>query len=200
MPRPNAFVISQGNDTSGHARSWFLKKSASGKRQEAIWPWKNTLAKSIFKNPTVAILAKALLHPKHSHRTLARKKSKYPGIELYSLSGLKRILSKQGMQLVAKVQDDHELEYQVIGDYGRYPYTIGSVNYNGLTRKEQLEEAGFTPYVIATLFRQSPDTSLVDTEGLFWFDADGHKIWGCNMSSWFFVEGIPNQLFGKESI
>lgn len=104
------------------------------------------------------------------------------------------------MQTVASIQEDHEVAYEVTGDYGRYPYSVSGVKYEAVVNEQQLEQAGFTVNAIAKLFGRTATKSLENTKGLFWFEVEGHKIWGCNETIWYYVEGVPNQLFGRKSV
>jgi hypothetical protein len=112
------------------------------------------------------------------------------------LNELSQFLSAQGIEIVLRIHNNHVLAFEVISDLGRYPFSVDGVHYETIVKAEQLAQAGFSVNTIATLFDRRASTTLKNTRGLFWFDADGHKIWGCHATRWYFVEGIPNEVFG----
>jgi hypothetical protein len=129
-----------------------------------------------------------------------KPQSTCPETVTHCLTQLKEILSERGMEIVDKIQEERELEYRLTSDYGRYPYSIPGVNYESEVPVAQLEQAGFAANTLATLLHRTAINTLDDTQGLFWFEVEGHKIWGSHSTSWYFVEGLPNQVFGKEGI
>lgn len=133
-------------------------------------------------------------------KTLRKPRIPVPETVTHSLIELNQVLSEHGIAIVAKVQEEHELEYRMTSDYGRYPYTIPGVKYESLVQVEQLEQAGFTVNILSTLFNRAASKELEDTKGLFWFEVEGYKIWGCHATSWYFVKGLPNQVFGQADI
>lgn len=184
--------ISFGKTASTHLSAAEMVKFGQHYLEQKQW----THAKNCIEQ---AKLLGATDYPKVPN-TPRKRQIPVPETVTHSLMELNQILSEHGMAIIAKVQEERELEYRMTSDYGRYVYSIPGVNYQSVVQVGQLEQAGFTVNTLSTLFNRTASKALEDTKGLFWFDVEGHKIWGCHATSWYFVEGLPSQVFGKAGI
>ncbi len=181
--------ISFGKTASTHISATEMVKFGHHYLEQKKW----THAKSCIEQ---AKLLGATDYPKVP-KTPRKPRIPVPETVTRSLTELNQVLSEHGMAIVAKIQEERELEYRMTSDYGRYAYSIPGVNYASVVQVAQLEQAGFTVKTLATLFNKKASKALEDRKGLFWFEVEGCKIWGCHVTSWYFVEGLPNQVFGK---